>query len=272
MLWDLPGRRQKGHWDFTAHTDEWALGFSTDSRQLAAAGGSGQAQLWDVASGQPIPVPDDLSERSFPPGIARSLSRAGAAVSLHDPRDGRVLATLLPVAASALPGTRPIELGDRPIELGDRPAWAGGAGEWFVTTPEGYFDGSADAARFVMWYLDGVFYPAERYLGRFHRPELVRRALRGERVAEPALSAADVPPSARFPDLKEGDPAKEDPLQVVVEARDDRDVREVKLFVNGRLLAPADARPIDVESKPIELGDPSAPASDAVPRSARPRP
>src|SRR5207245_1992440 len=101
----------------------------------------------------------------------------------HDPRDGRVLATLLPMP-----------------EAGAKAASAGppGGGEWFVTTPEGYYDASANAARYIEWKVGNTFYPAARFESRFHRPGLVRRALAGERITQAPLTVNDVPPSARL--------------------------------------------------------------------------
>jgi hypothetical protein len=142
----------------------------------------------------------------------------------------------------------------RPIEVGARTAPAAGGPEWFVATPEGYFDCSANAARFIRWNVNGVLYPAERYLRRFRRPDLVRKALRGERITAPAISANDIPPDAQFVGLRNGDPAPGDPLTVTVEARDDRNVKEVELLVNGRPLPPEQARPIEVGARPIEVG------------------
>jgi hypothetical protein len=101
----------------------------------------------------------------------------GGRVSLHTPPDGRVVATLVPLppASQAEP--------DRPAGTASRPR-PQGPDEWLVVTPEGYFDASAHAYRSIRWNVDGELYPAEQYRGRFHRPDLVRQALRG--VAGPS--------------------------------------------------------------------------------------
>jgi hypothetical protein len=68
----------------------------------------------------------------------------------------------------------------RPIAVGAKATLTVGD-EWIAFTPEGYFDGSTRAPGFIRWNVAGVLYPAERYLRRFHRPDLVQKALRGRR-------------------------------------------------------------------------------------------
>jgi hypothetical protein len=64
------------------------------------------------------------------------------------------------------------------------------AQEWIVTTPQGYYEASAGAERFVRWNVGGVLTPAERHAPTYHRPEQVRRALRGERLQPPEAPSA----------------------------------------------------------------------------------
>ena len=51
-------------------------------------------------------------------------------------------------------------------------------GNWITTTPDGYFEGSANLAAFVRWNVDGVLYPAATYWDVYYRPDLVQQALR----------------------------------------------------------------------------------------------
>jgi WD40 repeat protein len=271
-LWDTATGRLKA--TLSHPLAVWSLAFAPDGKQIATRDAGGRVRLWDP-TGRPIPVGSQTRLAQFPEEFMRPWGGFGAAISLHDPRDGRVLATLLPLPEVAVEAAaaRPIEIGARPIEVGARPVPGTGAGEWFVVTPEGYFDCSANAARFIQWNVNGILYPAERYLRRFRRPDLVRKALSGEPITAPQLSANDIPPAARFIGLNSGDAAPGDPLTVTVEARDDRDVKEVELLVNGRPLPPEYARPIDVGAKPIDLGakpiDVGAKAGDPHHRLAR---
>jgi WD40 repeat protein len=248
-----------------------ALAFSSDSKTLAIRDGRNQVRLWNTGTGQQIPVTALGQLARFPPEIVKPSSpvgdgllgqpalTTGDAASLYDPRDGRMLASMMSLPPEAAPNSVLPRPGDTGLstkagvmEAETIPTARGG--EWFVMTPEGYFDCSANAARFIRWNVNGVLYPAERYLRLFRRPDLVRKALRGERITAPALSANDIPPTAQFVGLQNGDPAPGDPLTVTVEARDDQDVKEVELLVNGRPLPPEEARPIEVGAKPIEVG------------------
>jgi WD40 repeat protein len=233
------------------------LVFAPDGQRLAALDIAGRALLWDARTGQAVPATPQTRWSSFSPAMARPISAAaaGAAVLVHHPTDGRLLATLLPIpeAAAEVAAERPIVIGAKPIAVGAKAVAATG-GEWFVTTPEGYFDCSANAAHFIRWNVNGILYPAERYLRRFRRPDLVRKALRGERIVAAGLTAEDIPPAAQFVGLKNGDAAPADPMTVTVAVRDDREVKEVELLVNGRPLPPERARPIAVGARAITVG------------------
>src|SRR5205085_9235469 len=121
----------------------------------------------DVTTGKRMPVPSPTGLPHCPREFLYPVSVEGAVVSFHDPRDGHVQATLQPV-----PEVAADVVAARPITADARAAQLSGSGEWFITTPEGYFDSSINAARFIKWNLNGVLYPAERYLRRLRRPEL----------------------------------------------------------------------------------------------------
>src|SRR5207249_457336 len=82
---------------------------------------------------------------------------------------------------------------------------------------------------YIYWNVNGTLYPAERYFRRFHRPDLVQKALRGERITAPAMSANDVPPAARFVRLKDGDPVRGNSARVTIEVQGLHTPKEVEL-------------------------------------------
>jgi hypothetical protein len=49
--------------------------------------------------------------------------------------------------------------------------------DWIAYTPEGYYDRSAAAGRFIHWRDGDRVLPEEAYEGEFHRPERVRAAM-----------------------------------------------------------------------------------------------
>ena len=216
-------------------------------------------KLWDVATGAKIEVTPELMT-NFKRNIPYHSLTQGNELSLFN-QNGKTLATLvsLPEAEQAVDGARPIEIGAKgPGEAGP---------EWFVTTPQGYFDCSANAVRYVKWYVNGQLVPAERYLRRFRRPDLVRQALRGEKINAPALTHDDVPPVAHFVGLKETG-VKSGRVQVTLDCYGRHDIKELLLTVNGRPLSPVSAaplenktlvvrdgaKPIDIGAKPIDIG------------------
>lgn len=216
------------------------LAFSPDGRLLVTASEERRARIWNVVARRQIPLVNWEQLASFPARFRYALSTEGAALLLHDTRDGRVLARMIPIPPPVLPERIP---GGPPADSSDL---------WFTVTPEGYFDGSPDAARYIKWNVNGVLYPAERYLRRFRRPDLVSMALRGEKIQAAPLSAGDVPPSVRIVGFKDGDAAVTDPLKVTVETHSLHRVKQVEIYVNGRPLSPGEARPIESDARPIE--------------------
>jgi WD40 repeat protein len=53
--------------------------------------------------------------------------------------------------------------------------------DWIAYTPEGYYDGSDNAGRFIRWRVGNDLHSAKRHERTFHRPAVVQQALRGER-------------------------------------------------------------------------------------------
>ncbi len=54
-------------------------------------------------------------------------------------------------------------------------------GLWLIVTPQGYFDGSPEIAKVILWKQNGKVYPYDRFEKEYHRPDLVRKALQDEK-------------------------------------------------------------------------------------------
>lgn len=212
------------------------VAWSAGATVLATRDISGRVQWWSVEGRLKSGPPDNILDR-FPADIRHPAAIAGAGISLHDPHDGRLLATLLPLAGKAeVAGARP-----RP-EQGQVPADASSSAsnEWFAVTPEGYFDCSTNASRFVKWNQNAALYPAERYYRKLRRPDLVRQELQGGMVPPPTF---DVPPTAHFVRLRYGGDSRSNAINVTVEthSRHPVQLQDVMLLVNGRPLPAAAA-------------------------------
>lgn len=239
-VWDVPTGRLRRTLP-RQDSPIYDVAFSRDGRALAAVRGDAAVRLWDEA-GKSVPLTSAAQLAGLPSSVARPVSQAGPALSLHDPRDGRVLATLLavpPEAGSFLAGMKALP--------------APGA-EWLAAVPEGYFDCSANAARFIRWNLEGRLYPAERYLRRFRRPDLVRQALAGKGIAAPRLSERDAPPAVEIAGFRDGDVVRGQTLLLRVIARSVTRLRGVEVLLNDRPLAPETPRPIFIVGKAIDPG------------------
>jgi WD40 repeat protein len=235
-VWDAKTGKIRVLFDTRGHRLA-SCAFSTDVQHLVVRTQAGKLLAWHLGRREPVTLTAE-QVAAFPYDIAQPISLAGAAVSMHDPKDGRVLATLVPI-----PAETPVD------EYRFAPRYVN---EWFVATPEGYFDCSTNAARYIRWNLNGSLYPTERYLEAFRRPDLVQQALRRERIEAKPISSQDVPPDAWFVDVKPN-PGPEGGVLVSVEASDDKEVRGVELFLNGRPLPPSQAKPIEFAAKPIEF-------------------
>jgi WD40 repeat protein len=242
-LWDLA----TGKWRVLSHGEDWnlALAFAPDGKTLAAGGNQNDIKLYDVATGtvraRLTAEFDWIWTVAFAPdGKTLAAGPADNTVRLFDTGSGRLLATLLPIPAV----TR--EVAARAIEIGAKDVGQP-ANEWFAMTPEGYFDCSTNAARFIRWRVGERLLPAERYLRRFRRPDLVQQALRHEAITESPFTTEDVPPVAHFVAFKYAAVDRKTVL-VTVETQSRHPVRteDVTLLVNGRPLPPEALQPVEL--------------------------
>ena len=168
---DVPPRAVIQFWD----TQRWRLRrrllyqaeevknltFSADSKFLAATHGDRTATLWDPRRGTRLQVLEDSSGEvtcvAFSPdGKKLATGNHDGWVRLWEAKTARSLVTL-----RVLPGGKPQ-----------------GAKEWIAFTPEGYYNASSGATRFIRWREGNRLLGAKALAGKFRRPDLVARELR----------------------------------------------------------------------------------------------
>jgi WD40 repeat protein len=184
--------------------------FSPDRKWLATVYGDGSLVLWDARTGQRrINLLDhDCSDIAFNPrgGVLAAASGDGT-IGIWDIRtatlqrtltdsgrgithitfspDGRLLASSDDDGMIDLWNAASGHLLTTMIALSSNDAGKStfrSATAWLINTPEGYFDCSSNAVKFVLWNINNKLSPAERYWNKFYRSDVVRKALRDEKI------------------------------------------------------------------------------------------
>jgi WD40 repeat protein len=143
------------------------IAFSPDGGLLASA----DRAVWDTRTGSLLrrlagfqPSPETTSITFSPDGRQIALGDEAGTVRWWDTKSGRLLATLTLLSVDQ----------DRSGAPSD---------QWIFLTPDGYYDGSAGVEQYIRWRVGGQLLPAEAYEHTYHRPDLVRKSLRGEPAA-----------------------------------------------------------------------------------------
>lgn len=111
--------------------------------------------------------------------------------------------------------------------------------DWLVVTPEGLFDGSPDATRFISYRIAGTLemVPLERFQQKYWQPGLLAKVWAGERPVPKVDIAKSLPPAVRFVGgLKSGMEFKSNKVtvEVVGESRSGFPIKAFRLVVDGR--------------------------------------
>jgi len=193
-----------------------ALRLSEDEERLTVLEYDGGAAVLDMETGEVLSETEGTIRRPggaaiSPDGRRLAVSSADG-VAVYGGTDGRLLARLMTVH------------GDDPDRL-----------EWLITTPEGYFTGSAGATSLVTWRVGGEVFPMEAFRDAFYRPDLVARALRGESLAdERTMTTDDLPPGVMVLIPEDMSYAEGGSVAVNLVAHGFREIADIEIRANGR--------------------------------------
>lgn len=121
-------------------------------------------------------------------------------------------------------------------------------GEWIVITPEGYYNASANAERYLNVRVGEQVYSIENYRETFFRPDLVKVALSGGSLAD-FRKLADVkePPGVKIVDTPSS--VATDEVTVRLQLTDQGGgIGDVRLYLNGTAVV-MDSRAVQIREK-----------------------
>jgi len=193
-----------------------AVAFSPDGRRILMGTSDRTLRLWDAATGMEMRClrahTGSVYSVAFSPDGRQMLTASeDGTTRVWDAASGRELARLIGLRKGA---------------------------EWAVVTPEGYFDGSLDGRRMVMWRVGNQLFPLESYEKTFHRPDLVAKALRGMAIeGEPSLPTDRTPPKVGI-EIEETSPDSVTVKVTATAGSESAGIVAVRVTVDGRDLPP----------------------------------
>jgi WD40 repeat protein len=223
--------------------------FSHDGQRVAAAAWNRTIHCWDVQTGTLVSTYTGHTDRVATVAFSRDdrqlLSGSyDGTVKVWDIASGRILVTLLVV----VPPGADYRTNNQDHYLDDSDPL------WLAVTPEGYYDCADGADQIVKWrFGDDQLYPFYQFEETFRRPDLVRKALKGEVIAEKVLTVERVPPTCHFVSPTTDQQITGETVRVMVAAADDREVKDLRLYVNGAPLPDNIAKGIAIASKAISV-------------------
>jgi WD40 repeat protein len=221
-LWDAEsGERLR---TFPGHTSTvLAVAFSADGKRVLTGSDDKTAALWDVESGKQLHTflghTSAVGSVSFNPDGKRTLTAsADGTTRLWDATTGRELCALMSLDGGA---------------------------DWLVVTPDGLFDGSVNASRYMDYRVAGTneIVPLASYHKRYYRPGLLASLMAGERVQATVAAAKALPPRVAITSPKPGLRLKDKGVTVEAAAQgaSGGPVISLRLLLDGRPYGGADS-------------------------------
>ncbi len=212
-LWDigtgLMSRKFKGH-QGAVHISI----FSPDGNLIYSAGADRSIRVWDIATAQVV--------RTFDGHLAEITSL------LLSPDNKMLISHSVDGATKFWDLNSGKEFFEH-IHFGEK--------EWMVKNPEGYFNGTQDARRYIHFVNGMKTYSVDQFFEEFYRPDLLPRIFqnRGGREERPAIQGKiqkSPPPVVKIAALQSTDAGRAD---IYVKLTDTGSgVESLKLFHNGK--------------------------------------
>ncbi|MDP3583571.1 MAG: caspase family protein [Thiobacillus sp.] len=272
-LWDPSSGRKLRTIHFSGFMS--TVAFSPDGRMLASGNWGGTIKLWDTASGQELRTLDwqhgGVDSVAFSPN-GRVLVSGGAGdspIKLWDTESGKLLRTFKvgsyvrpfgleaygPVTSVAFSNEGMLASGGNAVRLWDVNSGAERVklislsdGGWLAITPEGYYDASPGADKYVNVRIGNQVYGVDQYRNRFYRPLVVQAALAGKPITDLA-NIANVKPAPSVAIVDTPLMVDKEEVKVRVHVTDQGGgIGDVRFYLNGTLVGQVQSRDILLRS------------------------